>query len=85
MCVYGKGDEGQCVGDSGDLYISFSVIVDPLFHRKGANLYSDISLDYLDAILGADVDITTLGGLVHVQVKIMRCLHHHDNSYLGSC
>mmetsp|Transcript_21802 Transcript_21802/g.33517 ORF Transcript_21802/g.33517 Transcript_21802/m.33517 type:complete len:424 (-) Transcript_21802:2519-3790(-) len=58
--VAGEGDAGANGGPSGDLYIFLSVKNDPRFTRKGQDIYSKLSVDCFDAILGATYSTETL-------------------------
>lgn len=42
----------------GDLYLFIHVDEKPRIRRDGLNLYSDISIDYTEAILGTIVKVT---------------------------
>ena len=60
--VAGEGQPGSNGGPRGDLFLVISVKPDPLFERKGDDLYSDIDVDLVTAILGGEVAITTPEG-----------------------
>merc|ERR1719188_900696 len=49
--VRSEGDAGPKGGPPGDLYVFLSIPSDPRFSRKGMDIYSDVSVSYLDAIL----------------------------------
>lgn len=66
--VRGEGDAGPKGGPSGDLYVFLSVTADPRFRREGMDIYSDISISYLDAILGASVSVPTVDGEVELSI-----------------
>merc|ERR1712151_218787 len=55
--VRGEGDSGPKGGPSGDLYIFLKVKEDSTFRREGPEIYSDASVSYLDAILGASIKV----------------------------
>lgn len=46
-----------CRGIVGDLYLSIHVKEKQGFRREGLNLYSDIGIDYAQAILGTTVKV----------------------------
>lgn len=50
------------MGLSGDLYIFVRVNKKQGIHRDGLNLYSDVMIDYTDAILGTTVKVETIEG-----------------------
>jgi len=60
--VRGEGDAGPRGGPAGDLYVALRAKPHASFTREGMNIFSRISVSYLDAILGADVQVPTLDG-----------------------
>ena len=66
--VRGEGDAGPKGGPSGDLYVFLTVTPDPRFRREGMDIKSDVSLSYIDAILGATVSVPTVDGDVNLNV-----------------
>ena len=66
--VSGEGNAGQKGGPSGDLYVFIKVKTDPKLRREGINIYSEISISYLQAILGDNVTIDTVDGKVNLQI-----------------
>jgi molecular chaperone DnaJ len=66
--VRGEGDAGPNGGPPGDLYIFLSVKKDPNFRREGPEIYSDASVSYLDAILGASIKCPIVDGEVTIKV-----------------
>jgi len=55
--VRGEGDAGPKGGPPGDLYIFLRVRADKRFRREGADIYSDVSVSYLDAALGGKTKV----------------------------
>jgi curved DNA-binding protein len=51
-------------GQKGDLYLLIQVAEDPRFERKGNDLYTDVEVDLLKAVLGGEVTVETLSGSV---------------------
>ena len=49
-------------GPPGNLYIILSVKPHPLFRRDGADLLVELPLNFVQATLGAEVDIPTMNG-----------------------
>jgi len=37
--------------------------------RQGKNIYSQVNVDYLQAILGAEIEINTVEGLIQYKIK----------------
>ena len=66
--VTGEGDAGARGGPSGDLYVYLSVDSDPKFKRDGINILSDISISYLQAILGCKINVPTIDGDLEVKI-----------------
>jgi molecular chaperone DnaJ len=60
--VSGEGDAGLRGGAPGDLYVYLYVEEDAEFKREGINLYSDLSISYLQAILGCRIKVNTVDG-----------------------
>ncbi len=66
--VSGEGNAGLKGGPSGDLYVFIKVKKDPKLRRDGINIYSEISISYLQAILGDTVSIDTVDGKVELKI-----------------
>ena len=66
--VVGEGDVGLRGGPTGDLYIRIQVRNDSKLKRDGVTIYSEISVSYLQAILGDTVEIITVDGNVNLKI-----------------
>tara|TARA_B100000965_G_scaffold232390_1_gene194580 strand:+ start:686 stop:1810 length:1125 start_codon:yes stop_codon:yes gene_type:complete len=66
--VSGEGNAGLKGGPSGDLYVFIKVRKDSKLTREGINIYSEISISYLQAILGDTVEIDTVDGKVKLDI-----------------
>mmetsp|Transcript_27952 Transcript_27952/g.39303 ORF Transcript_27952/g.39303 Transcript_27952/m.39303 type:complete len:442 (+) Transcript_27952:129-1454(+) len=66
--VRGEGDAGPNGGPPGDLYIFLKVKKDDVFRREGPEIYSDESISYVDAILGASIKTPVVDGEVTIKV-----------------
>ena len=66
--VRGEGDAGPKGGPSGDLYVFLAVTADPRFRRESMDIYSEVSISYLDAILGSTLSIPTVDGQIDLNV-----------------
>ncbi len=66
--VSGEGNVGLKGGPAGDLYVFIKVKNDPNLKRDGINIYSEISVSYLQAILGDTIDIITVDGKVNLKI-----------------
>ena len=60
--VSGEGDAGVRGGTPGDLYVYLFVESDSEFTREGINIKSEISISYLQAILGCNLEVNTVDG-----------------------
>jgi len=60
--VDGKGDAGKKGGRPGNLYVRVFVKKHPLFERKGDDLYALAEINFSQAVLGDEVEVTTLDG-----------------------
>jgi molecular chaperone DnaJ len=58
--VAGEGDAGSKGGPAGDLYIFLNVNNDSNFKREGVDIYSELEVSVIDAILGGRKKTTTL-------------------------
>jgi curved DNA-binding protein len=65
----GHGGPGVNGGPAGDLYITFNVVNDTPFKRKGDDLHITIDLDLYTAVLGGEVTADTLDGKVKLHIK----------------
>ncbi|HVU57921.1 MAG TPA: DnaJ C-terminal domain-containing protein [Puia sp.] len=64
----GFGSPGVNGGPNGDLYITFDIVNDTAFERKGNDLYMEAPLDLYIAVLGGSEIIDTLGGKVKLSI-----------------
>ncbi|GIW09726.1 MAG: molecular chaperone DnaJ [Dehalococcoidia bacterium] len=60
--IAGEGGAGIGGGPKGDLYLVISVRPHPVFERKGDDLYVDVAVPFLDAVLGGEVLVPTPKG-----------------------
>jgi molecular chaperone DnaJ len=58
--VSGEGDVGRRGGPPGDLYVYLFVEPDPHFRREGLDVFSEVKVSYLQAILGTKIAVPTL-------------------------
>ncbi|KAK9281415.1 hypothetical protein L1049_004316 [Liquidambar formosana] len=66
--VAGEGDAGPKGGPPGDLYVYLDVEELREIQRDGIDLRSTVSINYLDAILGAVVKVKTVEGITELQI-----------------
>jgi molecular chaperone DnaJ len=55
-----KGDAGKKGGKSGDLYVKIYIRPHDKFQRKGDDLYVTVPISFSQAVLGGEIDISTL-------------------------
>ena len=66
--VQGEGEPGTNGGRPGDLYIRVFVKPHPTFERKGADIYTRVSLPYTRLVLGGTAEVPTLKGNVSIKI-----------------
>ncbi|HET8574380.1 MAG TPA: J domain-containing protein [Edaphocola sp.] len=64
----GYGDKGHDGGPDGDLYITFNILSDQRYQRKGDDIYISEPLPLLTAVLGGHKEIETLNGKVKITI-----------------
>lgn len=62
--IRGEGEPGILGGPNGDLYIVIQVKAHKRFKRDGKNVYIDYPIDFLQASLGAEMEVPTIDGNV---------------------
>jgi molecular chaperone DnaJ len=77
--VAGEGEAGIGGGPPGDLYVVIHVRAHPLFTRDGPDLVCEVPISFVQAALGAEIEVPTLEGKVALRVpegtqagKVMR-------------
>jgi len=69
--VAGKGMPGKGGGRDGDLYLEVHIQPDPVYERRGDDLYRDLHISLYDAILGGKVDVETFDGVISLKIPEM--------------
>jgi len=64
----GEGESGISGGSGGDLYVDIQVEPHPLFVRDGLDIICEIPIDFVQAALGAEIDVPTLEGKVKMKI-----------------
>jgi molecular chaperone DnaJ len=67
--VSGRGHSGLRGGRSGDLYVAIRVLPHETFRRAGDDLGREVSVPMTVAALGGEIDVSTLDGVVPVEVS----------------
>lgn len=66
--IKNKGAKGIGEGLRGDLFVRIKVKPNPLFIRKGDDLYLIQTIDLFTAVLGGEILVTTLSGQVKIKI-----------------
>ena len=66
--VSGEGEAGEQGGPRGDLYVDIEVEPDSVFERQGSDLYCELPVSFVQAALGAEVEVPTLNGKVTMKI-----------------
>ena len=64
ISLRGQGSAGRNGGPAGDLYISITVRRHDIFRREGFDVYCEQPVTFLQAALGAELEIPTIDGKV---------------------
>ncbi len=64
----GEGESGRRGGPSGDLYVVLHVRAHDLFERDGDDLHCEVPIHFVQAALGADIEVPTLQGKAHIKL-----------------
>ncbi len=66
--VAGKGKPGYAGGASGDLYLVVSVKPHRRFERRGDDLYEEVAVPLMVAVLGGEIQVPTLKGKLALKI-----------------
>ena len=58
----GEGDGPEAQGENGDLFVIINIAEHPIFQRQENDIFFELPISFVDAILGTTVDIPTLTG-----------------------
>ncbi|MCD8181686.1 MAG: molecular chaperone DnaJ [Firmicutes bacterium] len=64
----GKGEAGSKGGPNGDLLLTVRVRPHSIFRREGNDVYIDMPITFVQAALGATLQVPTLDGLVELNI-----------------
>ncbi len=64
----GNGEAGSRGGGPGDLYVVLHVKAHEIFQREGDDLICDVPISFIQATLGAEIDVPTLHGKAEIKV-----------------
>jgi len=68
VSLRGQGNAGRNGGPAGDLYVTVQVKPSPVFRREGTNIYTSARLNFVQAALGAEIEVPTLDGNVALTI-----------------
>lgn len=66
--VSGEGEAGNLGGPYGDLYVIINVVPHPFFRRKGTDLLCEVPISFIQATLGAEIEVPTIYGRVFIKI-----------------
>lgn len=69
LSMNGKGNVPERGGVPGDLLIQIEEEAHPTLKRDGNNVIFDQYISFVDAALGADIEVPTIGGKVKINIK----------------
>ena len=64
----GNGEAGLRGGASGDLYVVLHVKAHDIFHRDGDDLICEVPIQFVQAALGAEIEVPTLTGKAQIRI-----------------
>ena len=68
LAVPREGNAGRNGGSAGDLIITVGVRPHTVFEREGYNIYCEIPITFVEATLGAEIDVPTLEGNIKYNI-----------------
>ena len=68
FAVSGQGDFGLNGGPSGDVVVTVNVRPDPIYTRKGYDIWCEIPISYTQAVLGDEIVVPTIDGKVKYNI-----------------
>lgn len=66
--VKGYGEHGERGGENGDLFIEIGVDTHNVFERDGNDIYIEVPISIVDAILGATIEVPTVYGKADLKI-----------------
>ncbi|CAH1755720.1 4972_t:CDS:1 [Entrophospora sp. SA101] len=64
----GIGNDGCYGGARGDIYVAIKIKENPYFQRKDYDIYVNLPISFLEAILGSAVEVITLEGVEKISL-----------------
>ena len=72
----GEGEAGERGAPAGDLYVVVNILPHDFFTREDANVICDVPITFIQAALGAEIEVPTLRG--KVKMKIPQATQSHE-------
>ena len=66
--VRGGGNAGDNDGESGDLYVHINIKPHKIFQRKGSDIHCEVSISFVQAALGATIEVPTIDGKAKLDI-----------------
>ncbi|MGH9342023.1 MAG: molecular chaperone DnaJ [Acidobacteriota bacterium] len=66
--IPGEGEAGLNGGPAGDLYVVIFIEEHPFFKREDNNIYCEVPITFVQAALGAEIEVPTLSGKEKIKV-----------------
>ena len=66
----GSGEAGLRGGPTGDLYVVLHVQPHEIFQRDGDDLICEVPISFVQAALGSEIEVPTLGGKASIKVPV---------------
>lgn len=66
--ISGEGEAGYRGGPRGDLYVIIYVRPHQLFQRHGDDLLCEVPISFVNAVLGAEIEVPTMAGKVKMKI-----------------
>jgi molecular chaperone DnaJ len=63
-----EGEVGEHGGPPGDLYVVIRVKDHPIFHREETEIICEVPISFVQAALGAQIEVPTLDGMVKMKI-----------------
>lgn len=64
VSLRGQGNAGTKGGPAGDLYVTVTLKRHPIFTRNGSEVYCNVPITFVQAALGAEIEIPTIDGMM---------------------
>ncbi|NLJ25096.1 MAG: molecular chaperone DnaJ [Firmicutes bacterium] len=66
--IPGEGEAGTKGGPPGDLYVFITVRDHEFFKRRGNDVYCEVPISFVQAVLGDEIEVATLDGQVKLRI-----------------